>query len=210
MPNKRLLIIIALLIPVCIYLEFFNQPRQGEFGSVAFAQKIQSFPRQIGGWRYISDIAMDEKSFSALGPQALIFREYGNESGARILLVVVFHENDRWGAHDVQTCYTSQGWSIVKADGLNTQVVKLAQAGIAVNKLEVEKIDQGRSTVLYWWFAQGKKQMTDRFSQMTANICSSLVNGYCASGLVRVSADSQADLEDFIQGLLPALDPWLP
>lgn len=207
------IVVLSLLGVTALYTRVYYKPARHVFSSPEFTRRLKNFPRQIGSWQYEGDIFMNEAGYKALGPQALIFRKYANSKGESVVLTIVYHENQRWGAHDVEVCYTSQGWTAIKENGLSVQKIFLKRPGLTVNKMEVEN-PQARQTVVYWWFTQGKHQMADRLEQMLNNVCSSLLHGYCASGLVRISAKGEegalAALSSFIEQLMPILENHLP
>jgi EpsI family protein len=207
-----LTVLVLLFITWC-YTQVYYVPASHIFASAEFVQKARDFPREIGDWKYKCDIVMNEAGYKALNPQALIFREYVNNRGESIVLAVVYHENQRWGAHDVEVCYTSQGWKTIKTDGLSTQRVKLRTIPITVNKMEFENLKE-KKTVVYWWFTEKNQQMADRLQQMINNIRSSLLHGYCVSGLIRISAEGGekafAAISDFAEQLMPVLEQYLP
>lgn len=212
--KSKYIVVLVLLVTCLFYTQVYYTPASNNYDSEEFNRKIKNFPRQIGDWQYQGDIHMDEVSYKALDPQALIFRRYANSRGKNIVMTIVYHENNRWGAHDVKVCYTSQGWSLIKQDGLNTRKIRLENPPITVNKMEIEN-SRERVTVFYWWFTQGKQHVTTRLQQMINNVSSSLLYGYCASGLVRISTEgvennASATLSSFIEQLMPVLDDYLP
>ena len=72
----------------------------------------QLLKKEIQGWSFVNDVDVNYKVYTALDPNTLVFRNYANSSGRMVNLVVVYHENKRWGAHDPTVCYISQGWKL--------------------------------------------------------------------------------------------------
>lgn len=150
--------------------------------------QLRLFPQAVGEWLSLRDVEVSGVVWSALDPKALIFREYRHPAltpGARAWLVIVYHENDRWGAHDPQVCWLSQGWRIDKLGEEETVRVALPNGKGYVNMFVVGKGSE-RRIVLYWWFTSGKRQMPDRFSHMVSMIWNGILRGYTESGFVRV------------------------
>jgi len=198
-----------------LYTQVYYKPISNVFKSKEFIRKIENFPQQVGDWKFSGNVPMDEISYKALNPQALIFRQYTNSNGESITLVVVFHENQRWGAHDVKVCYETQGWSTIKRNAIEKQKIQFkTRVNVTANKIEMENSSK-KQTVVYWWFTQGKQFMARRLEQMVNNVKSSLLYGYCASGLVRISTEGvgkkpAALINNFAEELIPTLEHYLP
>lgn len=207
------ILVLLLLGTTWFYAQVYYEPVSQTFSTSEFVKRIENFPKKIGDWQYQGEVTMSDAAYEALNPQALVFRTYTNSKGESVVLTIVYHENQRWGAHDVRVCYTSQGWKLIKENGIGVHKVSLKEPGITVNKIEVEK-PQARQTVVYWWFTQGKRQMVNRLDQLLQNVTSSILHGYCASGLVRISTNGGEPaldtLNNFVDQLMPVLDNYLP
>jgi EpsI family protein len=129
-----------------------------------------------------------------LKPRVFIFREYENNEKDVILVAVVYHENNRWGPHDVEVCYKSQGWKII--DG---NADKLKNNELDLNEFKVEK-NGHRELVVYWWFTQNGEQMSSRLKQMYYLIKYGLLNRYSGGGMVRISIFIPSNKEEEMRG----------
>jgi EpsI family protein len=140
--------------------------------------------RAVPGWSILRDIEMDYKRYTALDPNSLIFRDYRNEDGNIVNLAVVYHQNDRWGAHDPTICYKSQGWTVSplqEAPSVEVDGRRIDLDGFVVKK------GTYTSLVYYFWFSSRDKLVASRTRQMVDMVVSGLVRGYTESGFVRFS-----------------------
>lgn len=171
----------------------------------------ESLVPEIKGWKFVNDIEVDYKIYTALDPNTLIFRDYANHRNQLVNLVVVYHQNDRWGPHDPIVCYKSQGWQIVeKPHDIRISNEKL---DVQVKRFVVTK-GQVSSLVYYCWFSSKKKLTSRRNFQMLDMVLNGLIHGYTESGFLRFSTTLDTlnesatirDLNDFtlsyIEGFL--------
>jgi hypothetical protein len=108
MNHLKFIILIGILSLMALFYIF------GESSEVEGQIDKEALAPEIKGWSFVNDIEVDYKIYSALDPNTLIFRNYANNHNQLVNLVVVYHQNDRWGAHDPTVCYRSQGWQIVE------------------------------------------------------------------------------------------------
>ena len=207
-------ITIGFLLLASFYALYGYKPRN----SSETADIIKMFPRKVGEWVATEDVEMDKSKITALEPSSLVFRKYENKNKDALWLCIVYHQNDRWGAHDPQVCYRSQGWDLYDYGG-RYETVKFPLKGLEheVNRFYVEK--QGtREMVLYWWFGSKGKQMASRFDQILNMVYSGIFYGYIESGFVRISLQLRAGYEekdkanavDFAKEVSKAIRKYLP
>lgn len=196
---KRGIVVLGLLVAASLITATYR-PLPSPVGG----DQLRLFPQALGEWQSLRDVEVSSVVWSALDPKALVFREYRNPAltpSGRAWLVIVYHENDRWGAHDPQVCWLSQGWKIDKLGEGDTVRVPLPNGKGYANKFVVDKGGE-RRIVLYWWFTSGKRQMPDRFSQMVAMIWNGILRGYMESGFVRVDGPVVGGNEEATLGTL--------
>jgi EpsI family protein len=139
---------------------------------------------EIEGWRYIRDIGVDDWVLDDLEAQALIYREFRNNINIPLSLVVIYHINKRWGAHDPIVCYKSQGWDVIEE--INNVNIKGQNQTYAVNRFIVRK-EGNLELVYYYWFSSNKKITSSRKKQMLDMIIHGIIHGFAESGFVRIS-----------------------
>lgn len=147
-------------------------------------QNLDEKSLQVSGWSFLHDIQMDYSQYTALDPSSLIFRNYQDETGDVVNLTVVYHQNDRWGAHDPVVCYESQGWKvspIAQAPSIVIDGRRIVLNGfIATNAKHT-------SLVYYLWFSSSENLVGSRTRQMVNMILDGLFRGYTESGFIRFS-----------------------
>jgi EpsI family protein len=210
--RRYLLLVGVLAISMLVNIAYRNIPREW-----SELPRLQEFPEQVGEWKHVGDITMDRRVVDVLGADGLIFREYQNPLGESVILCIMYHVNDRYGAHSPEICYTSQGWDIQLEGSRQTKRVALPDSHLEANEFTVEKGDQ-RQIVLYWFFGSGKRQTPSRTLQMLANAGHRLTHSVSVSGFVRVSspiaplteAGSMKRATEFADRVAVAIPSYLP
>jgi len=205
MNHYKFIILIGILSLTALFHIFYKPSEvEGQIDKKALAPEIK-------GWRFVNDIEVNYKIYTALDPNTLIFRDYANDRNQKVNLVVVYHQNDRWGAHDPLVCYKSQGWQIVEKP--HSIRISNGELDVAVKRFVVTK-GQVSSLVYYAWFSSKKKLTPSRNLQMLDMVLNGLIRGYTESGFLRFSTTLDTlnesatirDLNDFtlsyIEGFL--------
>lgn len=207
-PHRRYLLVIMLLLFAGLFPRFYTP------ASIELKDNILNLKKEVHGWRYLGDISIEEDKHQALDPQSLIFRKYHNGKGHSLTLVVVYHKNDRWGAHNPIVCYKSQGWEVIEEDHI-VQLVVNAQR-FPVNRFIVKKNDMAE-LVYYYWFTSNRKITASRAKQMVYMVWNELVDGFSESGFVRISMpitsltgeEMSAEINDFVDKFAQILETSL-
>lgn len=111
---------------------------------------LRAVPTQYGPWSG-SDRSFGEGVADELQADDLLLRRY--ESGEDgVWLCLIYHQNRRYGAHDPQVCYESQGF-VVTSEG-QAHVDDGTPHGLDVNTFVAERKGV-RRTVWYWWTTDG-------------------------------------------------------
>ena len=111
---------------------------------------LRSVPRTFGAWEG-TDSEFERAVVEELRADDILIRRYvdGEKS---VWLCLVYHQNRRYGSHDPQLCYTSQGYAIAHVG--SEHVDDGSADGLEVNTFLAER---GRDTriVWYWWTTRG-------------------------------------------------------
>jgi EpsI family protein len=175
-----------------------------KIGGVDFGRIPDAFP----GWQG-HDSQVDDKTVEILQPDGLLMRRYQDVTGRVAWLCIVYHENNKYGAHDVPVCYTSQGYA---KESLNRWEVPFGHGKLLVNRLLAGKVNDTR--VVYYWFAIGGRYFVDSGEFRRAQMISGLLRNRSEGALVRLEtsveggdvAAADARLEDLtrrVAGVLP-------
>jgi len=194
--HKRNITVVAIL--MCLGFSSFGS----SFQEVKSDSLIELPEWEIADWHYSHDIDLDYRIYTALDPNTLIFRDYVNDRKTSVNLALVYHQNNRWGAHDPIICYKSQGWKITEAPhdiSFPYSSGKLKLKRFIVTKGEIS------SLVYYCWFSSNKKLTASRNKQMWDMVINGILYGYSESGFIRFSvtldplneAQNIKDLDDF-------------
>ena len=205
MHTYKHLIIISILMFTCLYSVSYKPQK------LSSETQLLGIPDRIANWYKVKDLTISEGAYKALEPDSLVMREYTNEKGEPLLLCIVYHRDDRWGAHNPQVCYRSQGWQVTDT---KTRTIKyLGNKDFELNEFIISKNNENK-IVTYWWYSSGKKQMGSRRKHMIYMCLNGLIYGHMESGFIRVSTPvalnnptaSRERIDDFCRTLVPALE----
>ena len=151
------------------------------------APPLQALPKAIEQWRSPGELEVPKEVLDILHPDAYVSRVYQHPSGREILLFAQFHATNRWGAHQPEVCFTSQGWGIEYQKLASSVEEELPGTRVKVNRFLARK---GNSTlvVYYWWFSSGEFQTASRTAQMLDGVRSQILSGKGGgNGFIEVS-----------------------
>jgi len=111
---------------------------------------LRAVPHTFADWQGV-DSSFGDEVVEDLRADDMIIRRYVDGERS-VWLCVVYHQNRRYGAHDPQLCYTSQGYSIGRTG--HARVDDGTERGLEVNTFLAEDGDQQR-LVWYWWTTRG-------------------------------------------------------
>jgi len=141
----RFLAILALLAATAAYV-VLHPPPDLAVGHGALA----SCPVVFGDWNG-TELSFEDAVLEELKADDVLVRRY--VQGSEVAwLTVVYHRNRRYGAHDPQVCYESQGY-VVEPRG-RRHVADGSPAGLQVNVFRADRPRDGR-LVYYWWTTRG-------------------------------------------------------
>jgi EpsI family protein len=169
--------VLVLLVAAALYVHL-NPPRRLELGPEALA----AFPVELDSWRgedqEFSDVVTEE-----LDADDTLARRYVSESGESVWFIIIFHQNERYGAHEPVVCYRAQGWGVVD-QGLTT--VARGDDEFDANWLLVEAGGQKR-VALYWWYTAGDLATADRDKFLARMATSGVTSNVTFGAFIRVS-----------------------
>lgn len=204
MKHKHL-IIISMLVITSLYSLTYKP------GNPARGMSPLIIPNQIETWNRVKDLTVSDTAYQALDPDALIIREYRNDTDHTLSLSIIYHQNARWGAHNPQVCYKSQGWRILNSK--RTAINGLPHKTFEINQFTVTQ--KGRSHLIsYWWYTSGKRQMASRLKHMLYMCLNGVIRGHIESGFVSISIPvsaygervSNEIITDFCRAFVPILE----
>jgi EpsI family protein len=148
---------------------------------------LAACPATLGPWDG-TELSFENAVVEELRADDVLIRRY--QSPADVAwLCVVYHQNRRYGAHDPQLCYESQGWEVerpgtaVVADG--------SPGGLTVNRFVASRRDD-RRLVSYWWLT-GDLATADVGAFRRSMAMSGALQNRSWGAFVRVETEIQGD-----------------
>jgi EpsI family protein len=114
--------------------------------------QLNNLPAQFGGWKDVSEQALEPGVQEYLKPDSYILRDYLNPAlGSGVNLFVAYFKSVQsgYGPHSPSVCLPGSGWLVQDRTIINLSVPG-REAGIPVNKFVLEKSGQ-HILVLYWY-----------------------------------------------------------
>jgi EpsI family protein len=114
--------------------------------------QLENVPAELGGWKTVSQEALDPAVQEYLRPDSYIMRDYANPaSGAAVNVFVAYFKSlqSGYGPHSPSVCLPGSGWLVRERTILDISVPGRS-AAIPVNKFLLEKGGQ-HILVLYWY-----------------------------------------------------------
>ncbi|MFH1690680.1 MAG: exosortase C-terminal domain/associated protein EpsI [Candidatus Eisenbacteria bacterium] len=173
----RVATVLVLLAATALYVRL-NPPRRLALSSEA----LTAFPTELNSWRGV-DLEFSEVVAEELAADDTLARRYIDEHGNSVWFVIIFHQNERYGAHEPVVCYTAQGWSVVDR-GLTP--LSRQGGGFDANWLLIEARGQKRVAV-YWWYTAGDLATGDRDTFMARMATAGVRSNVTFGAFVRVS-----------------------
>jgi len=127
-------------------LHVLSLPEKG-----AIIPQLDKTPVELGGWRTVSEQALDPVVQEYLKPDSYISRDYVSaQSASTINLFVAYFKSlqSGYGPHSPAVCLPGSGWLVGERTIINLAVP--GRADIPVNKFVLEKAGQ-HILVLYWY-----------------------------------------------------------
>ncbi len=112
---------------------------------------LRAVPASFGPW-VREESGLQNGVQEELQADDALLRRYEAPGDRSVWLCLVYHQNRRYGSHDPQLCYESQGFVIVEEG--RARVDDGTPAGIAVHTFVARRKDEKR-VVWYWWTTDG-------------------------------------------------------
>lgn len=170
---------------------------------------LRACPERFGEWNG-ADLSFEDAVVDELKADDLLIRRYAR-GDERVWLCIVYHQNRRYGAHDPQLCYESQGYVVSHPE--HHHLDDGTPGGMEVNRFVAER-PHDRRLVYYWWTTRDLNT-TDRDAFRNRMMVSGALDNRSWGAFVRVEAlmrdadgASTADmLDDFGSRVARALPP---
>ncbi len=169
--------LVSILLALTAAYVYLNPPPDMEVGE----GRLASFPMVLDGWSGM-DLSFDEVVVEELNADDMLTRRY-TRGADEVWFVVIFHQNERYGAHEPLVCYRSQGWTVTDQ---GTRTLRREGGEFDANWVTVESKGQTR-LALYWWYTAGDLATGDRDKFMARMATSGIVSNVTFGAFVRIS-----------------------
>lgn len=176
------------------------------------ASKIQvsALPMRIGAWEG-KDIPLTQKDYDILETTNLVMREYAHPSIGKVLLYIIYSEDNRKVSHPPEVCYTGGGSTITEKGVVD------ATNNIKANKMITETSSGLRQFVLYWYKA-GELNTAKYMEQQARIVWRRTFGKKTSAAMIRVSSEVKEGKEkeiylqirQFCEILEPLLQKYVP
>lgn len=159
------------------------------------APDLDALPPKVADWTSGGNLDMPDDVLQILRPDAFVSRQYHGPGERQAFLFAQFHGTNRWGAHQPEVCFTSQGWAIEYQKLASTVEETLPGTNVTVNRFLAHKGDTTQ-LVYYWWFSSGELQTASRTAQMLAALRTQIFTGKGGgNGFIEVSTTLRSGSE---------------
>jgi EpsI family protein len=111
---------------------------------------LDACPVRFGDWDG-TELSFEDAVVEELKADDLLVRRY--QRGAdRAWLCVIYHRHRRYGAHDPELCYESQGYILEGRDV--RRIDDGTPRGLRVNRVVADRV-RDRRVIYYWWTTRG-------------------------------------------------------
>lgn len=181
---------------------------------------LSYFPMQVDTWSGRSD-RMAQAYLDVLQLDDYVMADYSRAGGdAAVNFYISYYDSQRYGnaAHSPQECIPGGGWTI---DTFGTK--SLADANLPpsapdeVNRALISR--QGITQVVYYWFEQRGRQITNEYMVKGAILADALTRGRTDGAMVRLvtpinpgetATDADQRLQDFLRSISPHVEDYVP
>ncbi len=169
--------LVSILLALTAAYVYLNPPADMAVGGGS----LEKFPMVLGDWSG-TELSFDEVVTEELNADDTLTRRY-TRGVDDVWFVVIFHQNERYGAHEPLVCYRSQGWTVVDQ---GTRTLRREVGDFDANWVAVESKGQTR-LALYWWYTAGDLATGDRDRFMARMAASGILSNVTFGAFVRIS-----------------------
>jgi len=178
---------------------------------------LEDMPRQIGEFREVQTIVVDQDIRDLLRADDLLDREYVNpDDGVHTGLFVAYFKTQRYGQspHSPKNCLPGQGWQPLKTD--RPEIPLSGGRTIQVNRYVVQKGED--TSITLYWYQTHSRVIASEYAAKFWLVADALRYHRSDTALIRVTIPVEgSDTEkatrsgiEFIRALYPELQRVMP
>jgi EpsI family protein len=202
----------ALLVQAAAYYSIPKAERQ------VVTRPLADFPSQIGQWRMLQELTLDEAVQRKLRADDVLNRVYASDSQpASAGLYVAFFKSQRAGVapHSPKNCLPGSGFVPLVSGTVSIPVPGRAEP-LTVNRYVVARGEE--KTLVLYWYQTPNRVIASEYEAKFWLVADALRYRRSDTALVRVvvpvgplpAEAAEAEAVDFVKAVYPALKAYLP
>lgn len=203
-------IIAMLLLVVTIALSRGMEFRE----HIPIRKSLHELPLQIGPWNGDRK-TMEQQFLDALSFSDYTIVDYQDPSGKNVNFYIAYYEKQRKGEsiHSPSTCLPGSGWIFSESVDCTITSGSTGRLTFTVKKVLME--NNGNRQVMYYWFSQRGRILTDPFQLKFYTFWDALTKKRTDGALVRMitpiyEKEGVREAEDRLSSLASVIAPLLP
>lgn len=183
--------------------------------TVPLNRPLENFPREIGGWKVLSEGRFDAPTLAVLRPTDYLSRTYIDRDKSQVRLYIGYHGGGEGSGeiHSPKHCLPGSGWYEVSSTPLQ---IKLEGETISVVKAIYQKGEQRE--VFFYWFQIRDHTVNNEYRLKLEQVASSFLSRRRDASFVRISVPGNREDEalaltiaqNFTHEVFPLLRQFLP
>ena len=195
--------------------------RHADIGEDIVIQTINldKFPSQIGDYRAVKDIILQDSVIYELNTDAFVFRDYVDDEGHNMTLYIGYYGTRKGGrtGHNPYGCYPGGGWSILEDSTVLLPVrFNHEEKKVQINALLARKRDY-TERVFFWYQSSANHVLSSGIEMNMHRFKSRLVYRRNDGAFVRVSSpigynpqETEQKIRNFSRLVVQVLEQYWP
>jgi len=205
--QKAIIVISFLIVTLLCVIPLSSPVKESKEG------KLKGFPVEIGSWRMVKELPIDDLTYKILETKAILSRVYANPSGETVYLSIVYSDSNTEAFHLPEVCLRGSGLQLID-QGIERILIDTGE--LRVKKLYGKREAESDELFLFWYTAK-RRTTPNYYLQQLYLGWDKLIHRRFEGGLLKVSTSVKRGNEDkalerskaFIKELLPHLRGYL-
>lgn len=179
---------------------------------------LSSFPKTVGDWTSVRDVALPKEILDVLGPGDFLTRTYFEAKSASYAdLFIAYFPSQRSGdtIHSPKNCLPGAGWTPIQSDRVTLSLN--GQAPFLANRYVIAQ-GENRDLVLYWYLAHNRavaSEYSAKFYLVTDSIRMHRTDGSLIRLVTGISRgetvdSAQSRLLSLANAITPVINDYVP
>ena len=179
---------------------------------------LSSFPKDVGDWTSVRDVALPKEILDVLGPGDFLTRTYFEaKSGSYADLFIAYFPSQRSGdtIHSPKNCLPGAGWTPIQSDRVTVSLT--GRTPFPANRYVIAQ-GENRDLVLYWYLAHNRavaSEYSAKFYLVTDSIRMHRTDGSLIRLVTGISRgetvdSAQSRLLSLANAITPVINDYVP